>query len=76
MSSSPDSGVYEISDTTLFDPANRPVKVIGIGAGVSGLMMAYKIQTECENVELKIYEKNPNVGGTWFENRYPGYAPP
>lgn len=75
MSSSPDSGVYEISDTTLFDPANRPVKVIGIGAGVSGLMMAYKIQTECENVELKIYEKNPNVGGTWFENRYPGYAP-
>ncbi|GME64935.1 hypothetical protein GTA08_BOTSDO02290 [Neofusicoccum parvum] len=72
MPSSRVSEGYEISNTTLFDPANRPVKVIGIGAGVSGLMMAYKIQTECENVELKIYEKNPNVGGTWFENRYPG----
>jgi cation diffusion facilitator CzcD-associated flavoprotein CzcO len=23
---------------------------------------------------LKIYEKNPDVGGTWYENRYPGCA--
>ncbi|CAI7581799.1 unnamed protein product [Penicillium crustosum] len=25
-------------------------------------------------VELKTYEKNPEVGGTWFENTYPGVA--
>ncbi|KAK7716065.1 hypothetical protein SLS63_011125 [Diaporthe eres] len=24
--------------------------------------------------QVKIYEKNPSVGGTWFENRYPGCA--
>jgi cation diffusion facilitator CzcD-associated flavoprotein CzcO len=23
-------------------------------------------------VEIKIFEKNADVGGTWLENRYPG----
>lgn len=23
-------------------------------------------------MDLKIYEKNEGVGGTWWENRYPG----
>lgn len=27
-----------------------------------------------KNIALQIYEKNPVVGGTWFENRYPGCA--
>ncbi|KAI2893055.1 hypothetical protein CBS76997_1774 [Aspergillus niger] len=26
------------------------------------------------HLELTIYEKNPELGGTWFENRYPGCA--
>jgi cation diffusion facilitator CzcD-associated flavoprotein CzcO len=26
-------------------------------------------------IDLQIYEKNPEAGGTWFENRYPGYDP-
>lgn len=34
--------------------------------------MAYKIQKSCENVELVMYDKNADLGGTWFENRYPG----
>ncbi|KAJ4229257.1 hypothetical protein NW757_014067 [Fusarium falciforme] len=25
-------------------------------------------------IDLAIYEKNPDVGGTWLENRYPGVA--
>lgn len=25
-------------------------------------------------VDLTIYEKNQDVGGTWLENRYPGIA--
>lgn len=24
------------------------------------------------NIDLQIYEKNEGVGGTWWENRYPG----
>jgi cation diffusion facilitator CzcD-associated flavoprotein CzcO len=31
---------------------------------VSGIMMAYKIQQECENVEHVVYERNSGIGGT------------
>jgi hypothetical protein len=67
-------GDYDVSMAVLHDPKNRPVRVITIGAGMSGIMSIYKIQQACENVEHVVYEKNPSVGGTWFENRYPGYS--
>ncbi|KAJ6146870.1 hypothetical protein N7497_008852 [Penicillium chrysogenum] len=57
--------------------ARRKLKIICIGAGYSGLTLAHKIDHELklgDFVELKIYEKNPEVGGTWFENTYPGVA--
>ncbi|KAF9889894.1 hypothetical protein FE257_006766 [Aspergillus nanangensis] len=53
---------------------NRPIRVIIIGAGASGLLMAYKLQRNFDDVEFQLYEKNPDVGGTWYENRYPGCA--
>lgn len=28
--------------------------------------------TELPDTELEIYEKNPCLGGTWYENVYPG----
>ncbi|KAF4630307.1 hypothetical protein G7Y89_g7832 [Cudoniella acicularis] len=65
---------YKIPDVTFRDPKNRRLKVLTIGAGVSGIMMAYQIQKQCENVEHVIYEKNEDIGGTWLENRYPGAA--
>ena len=34
-------------------------------------MMAYKIQKNCKNVELVMFEKERDIGGTWFNNRYP-----
>ncbi|KAF5019100.1 hypothetical protein F66182_8896 [Fusarium sp. NRRL 66182] len=52
----------------------RFVKVVCIGAGVSGLCLAYKLLRSFTNYSLTIYEKNPEVGGTWFENVYPGCA--
>lgn len=52
----------------------RPLKVIYIGAGVSGIIGAIQFQKKLQNLELVIYEKNPDVGGTWYENRYPGCA--
>ncbi|KAJ6185558.1 hypothetical protein N7519_006859 [Penicillium mononematosum] len=57
--------------------ARRKLRLICIGAGYSGLTLAHKIDHELklgDFVELKIYEKNPEVGGTWFENTYPGVA--
>ncbi|KAF4467927.1 sterigmatocystin biosynthesis monooxygenase stcW [Fusarium albosuccineum] len=52
----------------------RFVKIACVGAGVSGLCLAYKLRRSFENYSLTIYEKNPQVGGTWFENVYPGCA--
>jgi len=54
--------------------AQRHVRIVCIGAGASGLLMAYKLQRHFTNYSLTVYEKNPEVSGTWFENRYPGYA--
>jgi cation diffusion facilitator CzcD-associated flavoprotein CzcO len=52
--------------------AQRHVRIVCIGAGASGLLMAYKLQRHFKNFSLTIYEKNSEVSGTWFENRYPG----
>ena len=35
----------------------RPLKVACIGAGFSGIYLALRLQQQCENVELVIYEK-------------------
>ena len=52
----------------------RPLRVVVIGAGFSGIYMGIRIPEWLRNVDLTIYEKNPAVGGTWYENRYPGCA--
>lgn len=52
--------------------AERHVRIICVGAGASGLLLAYKLQKHFNNFSLTVYEKNPAVAGTWYENRYPG----
>jgi cation diffusion facilitator CzcD-associated flavoprotein CzcO len=52
----------------------RPMSVIIIGAGFSGIYLGVRIPELLRNVKLTIYEKNAGVGGTWYENRYPGCA--
>lgn len=44
--------------------------VIVIGAGISGVAAGVRLQRE--GIPYRILEKNGDVGGTWFENRYPG----
>lgn len=58
------NGAYSIPDITYYSPQNRKIKVLTIGAGVSGILMAYQIQKHCENVEHVIYEQNEDIGGT------------
>lgn len=48
--SSGQSQGYEIPDITFRDPKNRKLKVLTIGAGVSGIMMAYQIQKQCQKL--------------------------
>lgn len=47
----------------------RHVRIICVGAGASGLLMAYKIQRHFQNFDLTVYEKNSEVSGTWWENK-------
>ncbi|CAN8095980.1 unnamed protein product [Discula destructiva] len=53
---------------------HRPLRVRVIGAGFSGVYLGIRIPQRLRNVELRIYEKNAGIGGTWYENRYPGCA--
>src|SRR5579859_5812446 len=52
----------------------RPVRAIIIGAGISGITCSIRMRQRIKNFTFQVYEKNPDVGGTWFENRYPGCA--
>jgi cation diffusion facilitator CzcD-associated flavoprotein CzcO len=73
--SQPGSSGYNIDqEVTWMDPKNRRLKVLTIGGGVTGVLMAYQIQKHCGNIDHVIYEKNADIGGTWLENRYPGAA--
>ncbi|KAJ7221713.1 FAD/NAD-P-binding domain-containing protein [Mycena pura] len=55
-----------------YGTAHRPMKIIAIGAGISGISLAHDIQEDGELLDLTIYEMAPDVGGTWYWNRYPG----
>ncbi|KAH6872091.1 cyclohexanone monooxygenase [Thelonectria olida] len=53
----------------------RPVRIIAIGAGLAGLSMARAVNVgKIRNAVITVYEKDGDVGGTWYENRYPGCA--
>ncbi len=51
-------------------PARSEFAVIVIGCGQSGLLAA--IRLEQAGIPYTVLEKNPGVGGTWWENTYPG----
>lgn len=50
-------GAYTVPDRVLHSVDDRTVRVITIGAGISGILMAHLIQRDCKNVEHVIYEK-------------------
>ena len=57
-----------IADAT--DEAKAGLNVVIIGAGMSGLLAGIRLAGA--GIPFTIVEKNPGVGGTWWENRYPG----
>ncbi|KAH1828509.1 hypothetical protein KXX35_006061 [Aspergillus fumigatus] len=52
----------------------RPLRVVIIGSGISGIIASIRFRQRIPNVDLCVYEKNEDIGGTWLENRYPGCA--
>ncbi|RTE75112.1 hypothetical protein BHE90_010446 [Fusarium euwallaceae] len=53
-----------------------PFKVIVVGAGAAGIDFLHHSLTAFKglNVDVRCFDKNADVGGTWYENRYPGCA--
>ncbi|MFD7450313.1 flavin-containing monooxygenase [Kitasatospora sp. NPDC059827] len=45
-------------------------RVVVVGAGFSGLLAGHRLAQA--GIPYVIYEKNADLGGTWFENTYPG----
>lgn len=61
--------MYELSNIAVGE--NRQIRVVCLGAGYSGLMMAIAVRAKfpAENLEFQVYEKNADLGGTWLVNR-------
>jgi 4-hydroxyacetophenone monooxygenase len=49
---------------------DTPFTVGIIGSGMSGILAAIRLKQA--GVPYVVFEKNEDVGGTWFENTYPG----
>lgn len=58
---------YVIEEHPINEP--RPLRIVVVGAGASGLCFTYAAQKHLRNVEVVLYEKNPSIGGTWYENK-------
>ncbi|KAL9944486.1 hypothetical protein ACHAQF_006586 [Verticillium nonalfalfae] len=54
--------------------APKHLRIVTIGAGASGLNMIRTLRNTLppSSFDNVVYEKNADIGGTWFENRYPG----
>ncbi|KIW84300.1 hypothetical protein Z517_03550 [Fonsecaea pedrosoi CBS 271.37] len=57
-----------------FYGVRKTLRVAMIGAGVSGLNFLKLAEEKLDNVNIICYEKNSDIGGAWYENRYPGCA--
>ncbi|BBH70139.1 monooxygenase [Actinoplanes sp. OR16] len=53
-------------------PEESHVDVLVIGAGISGIDVAYRIRERCPELSLTIAEARDRLGGTWDLFRYPG----
>lgn len=49
---------------------DRRFRVAIIGAGMSGILVAHRLQQA--GIDYTVFEKNREIGGTWYQNSYPG----
>ncbi len=48
----------------------RQFDAVVVGAGFAGLYALYKLRAQ--GLTVRVFEAAPEVGGTWYYNRYPG----
>jgi 4-hydroxyacetophenone monooxygenase len=66
------SAQIRLHDEPDVEPIDVPdgFEVLVVGAGVAGICAAVNLQRA--GIPFTVIEKNTTVGGTWWENRYPG----
>ncbi|KAL3444849.1 hypothetical protein BJX65DRAFT_319736 [Aspergillus insuetus] len=64
------SSEYSILEET--SRLGRKIRIIVIGCGASAINFAHEVDTSSLDLDLVCYDKNPSIGGTWYENKYPG----
>jgi hypothetical protein len=62
-----DEGGYTIPERPL--GTRRPIRILVIGFGASGINLSRVFGLPKDNnIEIQCYDKNPEIGGTWYEN--------
>ena len=56
----------------LNDRTNKPIKVCVVGTGFAGICMGVHLKKA--NIPFVMFEKSLDIGGTWWDNKYPGCA--
>lgn len=69
---SPDSLAKTVEVSTPRETLPDHVDIVIIGAGLSGVGAAYRLQTESPDRNYLILESRESMGGTWDLFRYPG----
>ncbi|OWO97359.1 hypothetical protein B2J93_8140 [Marssonina coronariae] len=64
------SRTFELEDRPIDAPST--IRVAVIGAGLAGITAGILLPAKVPGISLTIYDKNAAVGGTWYENVYPG----
>jgi cation diffusion facilitator CzcD-associated flavoprotein CzcO len=70
--SSLSNGTYTVVEKPL--GSTRPIRIVTIGAGASGINMIKTLRDSLTDYEHVVYEKNPEVGGTWYEKHNPSWS--
>ena len=52
------------------DVNSARVDAVVVGAGFAGLYALYRLRAQ--GLSVRVFEAAPDVGGTWYYNRYPG----
>jgi cation diffusion facilitator CzcD-associated flavoprotein CzcO len=53
-------------------PSENEVDIVIIGAGISGINFAYRVQERLPHLTYTILEARHEIGGTWSYFKYPG----
>lgn len=61
--------LYQVQNAPM--GARNPLRIVCIGAGYSGLMMAIIAEQKMQGrkIDFKVYEMNSDLGGTWLVNK-------